>query len=348
MADISFPAHITVRRQADVDGLPILTAQTAVSPEVAALPLPPGPHGEPGRRGRPRTTFRKMGQIANAAARPTGLGAEDRGKWWHRLDSNGMDVWTGTAWQHSPDAVGPQGPIATPNTITVAKAEHKESLTEPAVEFDGTGAAQLLKVTVPAGPRGPKGPAGASGRITTSPDFDTATAPNRGDVFAYDRASRKFRSSPAPLGSGPWSWYQEDFPTAEQVVATSRIDAGTFTIPAQPFVWRPVVYGHCYAFSVNNGAQSVELTVRLNHSQGEIVATAAAHSGGWIYVPMFPCYRDGTTTKVLSPTSDFATVPAGQPASLVVGAERVGSGTASIGWKPVRASIVVFAEPIER
>ncbi|MFI9506951.1 hypothetical protein [Nocardia sp. NPDC052566] len=347
MADISFPAHVTIRRELDVDGLPVLSAQTTVSSDVAKTDLPPGPLGEPGRRGRPRSTFRKMGQIANAAARPTGLGAEDRGKWWHRLDDNGMDVWTGTEWRHSPDAVGPQGPVAKPTTITVTETKSNENLTIPAVEFSGAGTDQKLKVTVPAGLPGPKGPAGASGKVTESPDYDKTRDPGNGSVFAYDRSSRKFRAVAAPLGAGPWSWFQEDF-AAQRLEDTGRVEAGTYTIPALPFRWRPVVYGHCFNIALeNNASVAAEVTVRLHHSQGEIVATSIAAAGGWLYMPITPCYRDGSTSKVLSPTSDFAVVPAGQPANLVVATERVGGGGVKIGFSPERASLVVFAEPIE-
>ncbi|MBF6296292.1 hypothetical protein IU459_01890 [Nocardia amamiensis] len=346
MADITFPAHITMLRETDVDGLPMLNAQVSLTDDVAALPLPPGPAGEPGPRGRPRSTFRKMGAIADAAARPSGLGPEDRGKWWHRLDDNGMDVWTGAEWRHSPAAVGPRGPIAAANSITVTSTVHQENLTVPAIEFTGQGAEQQLEVTVPAGEPGPKGPPGASGAITASPDYDSTTVPGRGSVFAYHRAGRKFRAAPTPLGTGPWSWYQEDF-AAEQVAATSRIEAGTFTIPAQPFDWRPVVYGHGYSYSVNNGSQGAELLVRLHHAQGPIVGTGAAASGGWMYLPILPCFRDGSTTKAMSPTSDFAIVPAGQPANLVVSAERTGNGSGDIGFSNTRASLVVFARPIE-
>ncbi|WP_069163020.1 hypothetical protein [Nocardia altamirensis] len=346
MADITFPAHITVRRAPDVDGLPVLTAQTTVSAEVAGLELPPGPLGETGQRGRPRTTFRKRGEIANAAARPTGLGPEDRGSWWHRLDDNGMDVWTGTEWRHSPDAVGPRGPVATPTTITVTETKHREDLIVPAVEFAGTGAEQKVKVTVPAGLRGPKGPPGASGQITESGDYDKARTPGTGGVFAYDRSSRKFRPVAPPLGLGPWSWFQEDF-IAERNENVGRIDAATFTIPPLPFRWRPVVYGHMFTRADGGADTAAEGTVRLHHSQGEIVSTSIAASGGWLYMPLTPCYRDGATSKVLSPTSDFATVAAGQPANLVVGVEKVGSAGVKIGFHPGGASIVVFAEPIE-
>ncbi|QLY30831.1 hypothetical protein [Nocardia huaxiensis] len=346
MADTSFPARLTARRELDTTGVPILTATVELADEIADLELPAGPAGEQGRRGRPRTTFKKIGEIPNAAARPTGLGAEDRGSWWHRLDDDGMDVWTGTAWQHSPAAVGPRGPIATPNSFTVAPAVHKDNLTEPAVDLDGSGAAQTVKVTVPAGLRGPKGPAGASGRITDSPDYEVTRGPSHGGVFSYDRANRKFRSAPAPLGTGPWSWFQEDF-NGEQVVAASRLEGGTFTIPAQPFAWRPLVYGHFYAYSEVSGQQAAEVTVRLTNSQGAIVATTAASAGAWLYMPLLPCYRDGASTRALSPSSDFAVVPAGQTANLVVGVERTNGGGAKIGLHNSGASLVVFAEPVE-
>ncbi|NKX87498.1 hypothetical protein [Nocardia coubleae] len=346
MADISFPAHITAERSPDIDGLPILEAQVQVPDDVYGLPLPAGPAGPEGPRGKPRSTFRKMGTIADAAARPTGLGPEDRGKWWHRLDDNGMDVWTEAGWRHSVDAVGPTGMPAPANTISVVETLHREELIVPAVEFIGTGADQELRVTAAAGFPGEVGPPGESGPITGSPDYETTSGPSHGGVFAYDRASRRFRSASAPLGTGPWGWYQDDF-LAETVEATSRIDVASFVIPAQPFAWRPRVYGQAYVYSVNNGSQTAEFTVRLSNSQGALVACTAAGSGGWMYLPAAPCYRDGTTTRSLSPSSDYATVPAGQPATLVAAVERIGTGTGNIGFSPGRCSLVVYAEPTE-
>ncbi|MGW6725044.1 hypothetical protein ACWF9G_03980 [Nocardia sp. NPDC055029] len=351
MGDISFPARLRAYRQPDIDGLPLLTAEVELAPEVAELPLPGGPAGVAGVSGRPRTSFRKMGVLVDSAARPSGLGPEDRGKWWHRLDDNGMDVWTGTAWAHSVDAVGLAGAAAYANTITVVDTVHEPALTEPALEFLGTAPDQQLRATVPAGLRGPVGPPGESGTITEADDYEDTSGPSHGGVFAYDRATRRFRSMPAPLGSGPWGWYQEDF-AAEQIAAASRVEGGTFTIPAQPFRWRPQVYGHIYAHS-NTTSQGAEVTVRLGSSQGPIVATGIAFSvgspGAWMYLPVFPCLRDGTTTRVLSPTSDFATVPAGQPGTLVVSVERIGTGPSSdkVGFSPTRASIIAFAEPTE-
>lgn len=342
MADITFPAHITVRRETDVDGLPILAAQTTVSEDTARLPLPPGPDGEPGPKGRPRTTFRKMGQIANVAARPGGLGAEDRGKWWHRLDDNGMDVWTGTGWQHSPDAVGPQGEIADPNKITVTETKHREDLTVPILEFSGADADQQLEATAAAGLRGPKGPVGSSGKIADAKDYDKSVGATQGSLFAFNRATQMFRPVAAPLGAGPWSWYQEDF-VAETVGNYDRIEAGNFTIPALPFDWRPLVYGHFWLSSVGGG-QSVEMTARLHHSEGELVATTQGMSGEYFYLAMYPCFRYGRNTRTMSPATKYGIAPAGRPTNLVISAER-NDGSGNIAFRNTRASLVVFALP---
>ncbi|GAB0103392.1 hypothetical protein JMUB6875_23650 [Nocardia sp. JMUB6875] len=342
MADISFPARITITRQPDVDGLPTLDAKLTVSDEVADLALPPGPTGAAGPKGRPRSTFRKMGEIPTAAARPTGLGADDRGKWWHRLDDDGMDVWDGTRWLHSPHAVGPQGPLADANTLDVAPTLHKPNLTVPALDFVGKGANQQVKVTAPAGFAGPKGPAGVSGKLVDSPDYDHSTSPGSNYVFAYHRPTQKFRPLQPPMGVGPWSWFQEDF-VEDQEVDASQLTAGTFTVPAQSFAWRPVVQGHVYVYGASS---AVEATVRLGSADGVIVAATRPCAGGYLYLPLLTSYRDETSVPSLSPSSTFATLPAGQPATFVVSLNRAGDGSGKIGFSRSQASLVVHAQPI--
>ncbi|MCM6777278.1 hypothetical protein NDR87_27705 [Nocardia sp. CDC159] len=345
MADISFPAHITVRRELDADGLPIVTADVDVDGDVAGMKLPAGAPGPQGRKGQPRTTFRKMGAIENAAARPAGLGPDDRGKWWHRLDDNGMDCWDGAAWVHSPQVVGPQGPVAPPNTITAAPTKHEENLTVPAVRLSGSGPSQQMITTAPAGLQGPKGPAGASGTIADA--LHKATGPTRGSVFAFNRANQMFRPLPPPLGIGPWSWSQEDF-AADQEVDTALLTVGTFTVPAQPFAWRPIVQGHVNAGGVprESKVSHVATTVCLNSTDGAVLAGTRTSAGLYLLLPLLPWYRDGQVAQTLSPASGFAKVPAGQPASLVVSLARTENNGGAIGFRREQTSLVVYAQPI--
>ncbi|MFI5781098.1 hypothetical protein [Nocardia sp. NPDC051570] len=348
MGDISFPAHISVRRERDTDGLPILATHVDISGEVAGLDLPTGPLGPKGQRGTPRTTFRKMGEIAGVAARPTSLGPADRGKWWHRLDDNGMDVWTGSGWQHSTNAVGPRGPVGPALSITDIDTLNDPNLTTGAVQFIGSGAQQSLKVTVPAGQAGPQGPPGSSGKINEATDFDATTdGPVHGSVFAYSRAGAKFHATPPPLGAGPWGWTGPGDFGAKQEASTSQLIVGTFTVPALPYAWRPVVQGQLWVYSVNNSRQSAVATVRLFHSQGPVVGASVGVAGPeYFYLSIFQSYRDEQSTKTLAPSSTYAKVAAGESATLVVSAERDGTGTDNIGVNPSDASLIVYAQPL--
>lgn len=353
MADTTFPAHLSIDRIVDLDGVPILTATFTVAPGgVADLELPTGPPGPPGPSGRPRPTFRKMGTLADASVRPTGLGAEDRGRWWHRLDDDGMDVWTGTGWAHSPDAVGPPGPPAAANTITSVETVHRPELTTAAVEFGvGHGAAQQLKVTAPAGPRGAKGPPGASGPITASPDYDPSAGVAHRSVFAFNPGTRKFRAQPVPGGFGPWGWYEADFAASTGEVATDRLLCGTFTVPALPMEWRPICYGLIDAYVQYASGVTYRVVVRVGTTEGEIVAAfrSRLNSNTYATFPVTPWFGDDESTKPLSPTSRFGVVPAGQPGTLVVAVERLGASAGSqtrIGFNRARASLLVWAQPL--
>lgn len=344
--DISFPAHISVDETADLDGLPILTAEITPAEEAAPLPLPAGPQGPVGPSGVPRTTFRKMGSIANVGARPTGLTADDRGKWWHRLDTDGLDFWNGTTWIHSPGAVGPEGPAAAATTIT-ATTTHNPALTIPAVKFTGTGPALTLSATAPAGAQGAVGPDGASGAISESPDYDDTVGPTNRSVFAYNAAARRWKVQPPPNGLGLWSWWDTDFNADTQAVADQLV-AGTFSIPALPFAWRPIVWGQLTIFRQSGSGFDIEARVRIGSESGVMVGNGAQSRSGTDYYMVNICPTFGDEgTKSLSPSSTYATVAAYTATSLVVCAERIGtvSSGVQIGYQRARASLTVLAQP---
>ncbi|WP_306358856.1 MULTISPECIES: hypothetical protein [unclassified Nocardia] len=341
---------MTVERSEDLDGTPMLEAAVTVSPTVAPLPLPSGPSGPTGPKGKPRSTFQKMGEIADAAARPGGLGPDDRGKWWHRLDTNGMDVWTGNEWKHSPAAVGPQGPIADTPSLTVVDTHHDETYTAAGLEITGVGAQQIT-ATVPAGFAGPTGPVGTSGAIVDSPDYDASVGVSNRAMFAFTPAGRKFRAQPVPDGYGPWSWHQSDFNASSGDVAADLLIAGTFTVPALPFAWRPICYGLLAIRHPNSVQVYSQISVRLGTANGLVVAGFRSRWGatGYLNSSYGPLYGDDDSPKTLSPSSMTATVPAGQAATLVVCVERRGNDANSsieIGFQQTRASLTVVARPV--
>lgn len=337
---------MVVDEEADIDGLPILSATVTPTAEAAALPLPAGPVGPQGAIGRPRAPFTKMGSIANAGARPTGLTADDRGKWWHRLDDDGMDFWNGTTWVHSIGAVGAQGPAAPATTITTTTL-HNASLTTPAARFTGTGPDLQLAVTAPAGLQGDEGPAGASGSIATATDFDSSTGPAQRGIFVWAAGARKWQVKPAPNGFGVYSWWNTDF-LADTQSNTERLVAGTFTIPAQPFAYRPMVYGHLGIYCAAGNNTDGEIRVRLGSEMGAIVgAGAGIRADGAYYVTVFGPAIGDSTTKPISPTSTVASVPAYTETSVFVTVERVGQGTSGeVGFQRARASLTLWTQPI--
>lgn len=348
MADISFPAHIVVTEEIDDNGLPILTAMVTPTDPVADDPLPAGNPGPAGVRGVPGPTFVKMGEIADEAARPTGLTATDRGRWWHRLDDNGMDVWDGSGWVHSPDAVGPQGPVADPNTLTVTTV-HDPAITLAAADIAGAGAAQTLTLTAPAGLPGPPGPVGASGAIAAATDYDSTTAPTQRSTFGLSAGGTRWGVQPPPNGFGPWQWLgNADFGADPGTGVTSdAITLATFTIPALPFRWRPLAYGRIVGGGPDNSGTYVLGYVRLGSANGVTLATGA---GARYTAPiaqsisMIPAYGD-EGTKPLSPSSEYATVPANQEAAIVVTVERDG-GSDNYAVYTNDAHLIVWAIPV--
>ncbi len=347
MADFSFPAHLAVDETVDGDGLPILSATLTPAPEATDLPLPAGPAGPAGPRGTARAPFRKMGTIANVGARPVGLGAEDRGKWWHRLDNGSMDTWDGTTWRNSPGAVGPTGP-AGPGASIAATTTHEATLTVPAVRVTADGPALTLAVTAPAGDRGPTGPAGASGSISTATDFDQAIGPGKRGVFLWSAAAKKFRVASAPNGFGVWSWYGNDF-NADAEQAATRLIAGTFAIPAMPYAWRPMVWGRLQIFCQAGLQSDGEIRVRIGTETGPMVgAGAGIRADGGYYTNVFGPAIGDTAPKPIGPTSTLASVAAHVETVLYVTVERIGQGTsATLGYKRTGASLTVWAQPIQ-
>lgn len=345
MADVTFPAHITIDEETDIHGLPILTAELTVAPASAALPLPAGPEGDQGIPGVPMQPFIKVGEIANVGARPGGLTAADRGKWWHRLDDDSMDFWDGDSWINCPDAVGIQGVTAPANTLTVDDVISDPKTTIAAVSIKPVNSStQTIQLTVPAGDRGATGPAGASGAISTSPDFDSTQGAVERSMFAYSRVTKRFRPVPPPCGYGPWHWASSSF-AADASGAVDSYVVLTATFPELPFAWRPMCHGGIVTYNGTDLETTALVYGHLYNSSGVIVAAGANFFKTFEDMVEIHEHYGDPNAKPLSPNSDYAVIPAYYPSQIVLQVERYGTGT--IGYKQAGASFTVYAMPVK-
>jgi hypothetical protein len=347
MADVSFPARVTITEEADLDGVPVITAAVSLTPTAAALLLPEGPEGDPGPPGEPQSPFIKVGEIANVGARPAGLTAADRGKWWHRLDDDSMDFWDGDSWVNlGADSVGPQGPVAPANTLTALDVIADETITIPAVDIKPVNSSeQTIQLTVPAGERGATGAPGSSGTITTSPDFDSTQGPVKRSMFAYKRTTGRFAPTPPPCGYGPWFWDSSAF-AADASGAVSSYKVLTASMPALPFAWRPQVFGAIQLYNDNSGQCHAFVFPRLWNETGVALGIGAnPWQTFWDMVEITEHYGNPNSVG-MSPSSDYAVVPANSSSQIVVMVERQGSTTGTIGYRQAGAALTVYAMPV--
>lgn len=343
MPEVTFPAHITLTEE-DVDGLPVVTAEVTLSQSASALDLPEGPQGDQGIPGEPQPPYIKVGTIANVGARPAGLGGTDRGKWWHRLDNDSADLWDGSAWHNLPDAVGPQGPIAPANTLTALDVVADETITAAGVDIKPVNSSvQTIQLTVPAGDRGPTGDPGSSGTISTSPDYDSTQGPVNRSMFAFSRTSRRFRPVPPPCGYGPWHWGSSDF-AADTSGAVDSFEVLTAQMPVLPFAWRPMVHGAVRLLSDLNSVAFV--FPRLYNSTGVAVGIGVNFWQTYAELVEITEHYGNPNSVGMSPSSDYAVVPAYYPSQIVVMIERQG-GDGTISYFQTGAALTVYAMPVK-
>ena len=209
-----------------------------------------GPAGDAGRQ---EFAFRWQddANVNSSTDLPTGLQdlPQDIGKYWliDTVNSEGVVtaetawVWYGTSWRTFLMGVtGPPGPVPA--------IQIDEQLIPPGQDsyVDTTNTtiepSWQLHLAEPAGPTGPIGP------LWAFPDVDSSTPPTPYELLAFNGT---YTSGGEPIWAplslkkllpGPYSMPENAF-TAYSGVA-QQVTIGSYTVPAQPFDWTPVVWGH--------------------------------------------------------------------------------------------------------
>jgi hypothetical protein len=298
--------------------------------EVAALIGPEGPSGADQFVLRPQLEVYSTPELlTDEQADLTNTNA-DIGKYW-LIDQTDVDgnvllsaafIWFGTEFRYLPFGTqGPPGtyPVIAPSVNLLAPDEN--SLVDD-VTGSGTAADPYiwnLELSIPQGPFGP------SASLASMPDVAEATPPTVGQFLGYQ--GNTFDGNPVwqPTDAGeiiprPYTIPTNAFNSFSGIDFGSTITVAAFTVPANPFPWKPVVFGLIEMFEIELSFQPLLIgaEVMLNSPTGQVVARGFGNTVGGI-IPLIPhCSTPASPTTAMTPSNSTALVAANTPATLYV------------------------------
>jgi hypothetical protein len=268
-----------------------------------------GPQGVPGQSA-PIVKMQYGSAIDDPADLPQNLTDDpiDIGKaWWI---ANEVYLWSG-----DPDigvngyvvkqmgTAGPPGPV--PNITPAIELIDPDDADNSEIVRSGTSLnpGWLFRIKAPAGPAGPAGP------IRDAEDYDDTTAPDNGDVIAWNGV--KYAPTSLDLFTPRFYSIPESAFSNTSGLST-RITIGSFQIPPQPFDWVPYIFGHVKAFGVelDEDPFTIGCEVRMGDAMaGTLVARGFGNIASWAHImPHFSQPSSGATA--VTPDNGYAVVPA--------------------------------------
>jgi hypothetical protein len=278
----------------------------------------------------------------------------DQGKFWVFDDVDGSGniigssayIWYGDSWRRimlgTPGPPGPI-PIITPSVALVNPATNTSQVVTGGTPLYPT---MLFELAVPAGPQGP----GAA--IAVAPDVDLSTPPVAGDVLGFTGRYTAGTSYPiwvpvsiSQLIPSPYSMPENAFTSFSGL--SQRAAIGSFTIPAQPFPWTPICWGHIGAFGLELSANPLQIGCEVlmgDPTSGQLIGRGFGNTIGEVNI--MPHYSSPTYGSVaITPTNGVAAVPANQAETIYVNLYNDGA----IGiyqFSPTDAQVFVQVTPV--
>jgi hypothetical protein len=255
-----------------------------------ATAVVPGLTGPPGPAGAPQFVLNFQPDVFdNPSMLPTTLGEADFGKYWlvEQLDDNGAVVsaaayiWWGSFYRVLP--FGTQGPIGPVPVVTPEVILIDPDMTSY-VENTGTVANPqwTFFLAVPQGPPGP------SATLAGCPDVDESTPPIIGQVLGFNGRYHEGLPVFQPMTVGSMNPMPYTVPESSFMpysgVASSSHTVCTFPVPANPWPWKPLVWGHIHlsgGTGIAFGNNLVGVEVRLGDPQsGQLIAAGYGNALG--------------------------------------------------------------------
>ena len=332
---------IHLRRGETSAGLPIITAEVELNSFDSAVPLPAGDDGDRGPIGdyQPPLTFRAF--ITDDADLPDDLDPEHTGWTYANTTTRDVHVWDGGAWLVFTGVLAEDGPVGPGNTLAVTSSD---SVVPASGGASLTGSSpQQMHITLPLGDKGADGPPGPREPIRTSEDY---TEPEEGplpqQVLGYTGIFTPL--DPSTL-RGVYSLPEAAFTE----VATAADDewrlVAQITLPAQPWPWRPLVFGGVLV-DANSGTSvsswtRCDMEVRIGTDDGQIVALGTGINS---YRDIM-CRATPHFDAEIVPESYIGSVQAGESVTLVVVLRRI-FGPREWAHMRGRGSLMVYMSPV--
>lgn len=319
-----------------------------------ATAIIPGLQGPPGPAGAPLLGLQPQPDIFTSPSQlPQDLNEDNFGDYWviiqYDQNNNAISstayVWWNTFYRVVP--IGTQGPIGpypiiTPQVILIDPDETSYVLNVGTI----SNPSWTFYLAVPQGPPGP------SATIAGCPDVKEVPPPTPGQVLGFNGAYNQGLPVYQPMTLGtmnplPYTVPESAFQTYKGI-STQTQTVCTFTIPANPWPWKPIVLGQLEVFGVNLSLNPllVGAEVLLNSpDNGQLLAVGYGNAFGGA-VTIVPQTSDSSNTNTaMTPQNSTALVPAGQTVTIYV--NLVNHGMAGVyDFNAENAQLFIMAVPV--
>jgi hypothetical protein len=282
----------------------------------------------------------------------------DLGKFWvfDDVDSAGVVIgssgyiWYGDSYRRimlgTPGAPGPI-PIITPTVELVAPG------TGSSIIPGGTDLYPTWHLLLDPN-EGPQGPGAA---IAVAPDVDLSAPPVAGDVLGFTgRYTDDEFAYPiwvpvsiSQLIPSPYSMPENAFTSFSGL--SQRAAIGSFQLPAQPFPWTPIIWGHIGVFGLELSTNPMMIGCEVLLGDPQTGAQIGRGFGNTLgEVNIMPQYSTpATPTDAITPSNGRAVIPPNHanPSQATIYVNLYNDGAAGIySFNPIDAQIFVLVVPV--
>ncbi|WP_395705439.1 hypothetical protein [Rhodococcus ruber] len=315
--------------------------------------LPGGDPGAAGLIGAPAPEFRFLGVVDGADKLPDYYTSSDVGKGYLAADTRRVWVWRGTQWVEAGRVVGPTGERGDTHAFSeIVPITTLDPGSAPTVTITGTPGpgTETIEFGVPRGAKGPKGVQGIPGpghAIVDALDYGGAPVPADESALVWDSGVERWMPHQVlPSLYGPWVFPEDDAGWIANASGqtTNPKTVGTFTVPAQTYAWRPMVFG-MFRVSVSTKDRGMGVRVRLgNATTGQVVGLCGyTHETTLAAMRIIPGFT-GSTIGAGDITT--AVVAANTAATFYVNCYLASGSGGSYAHDKTGANLTVFAIPV--